>query len=172
MKKGHTKTLESVPRYLIPGCGKSGVPGLIKRHVAMICASIDDQWRLFSEGCLRNRYFRNQVLKRGPKCMACTRKLDERSRIEQHHNDYLWTCIGSLLPEDSADINRRPTADEYPQTPDCRQCHSDNPEHFEECRKRIYTVHASCHERIHEKERYFRGIARENLKSQFRNAAN
>lgn len=171
MKNRDPKTHKPVPRYLIPGCGKNGVPGLIKRHVAMICAPIDDRWRLFAEGCLRNGYFRDQVLKRGPKCLACSRKLDDRSRIEQHHNDYLWTCIGPLLLENSEDVHRKPVADEYPQIPDCRQCHIDNPGHFAECRKRIYAVHAKCHERIHENERYFRGKARDDLKEQFREAA-
>jgi len=72
---------KSVPRYLIPGRGKHGAPGLGKPHVALLCASIDDEWRLFSEGCLRNGYFRKQVLKRSPKCMACNRKLDDRSAL-------------------------------------------------------------------------------------------
>jgi len=96
VKKQNNTPPESVPRYLIPGRGKHGAPGLIKRHVALLCASIDDKWRLFSEGCLRNGYFRKQVLKRSPKYMACNRKLDDRSRVEQHHNDYLWSCIGPL----------------------------------------------------------------------------
>ena len=131
MKKRDKPPPKSVPRYLIPGCGKKGAPGLIKRHVARLCASIDDEWRLFSEGCLRNRYFRDQVLKRGPKCMACDRKLDDRSRIEQHHNDYLWSCIGDILPDGSEDLHRKPRAEEFPSVPDCRACHAANPKHFE-----------------------------------------
>jgi len=166
-----TKPPKPVPRYLIPGCGKFGIPGLIKRYSAELCANIDDQWRLFAEGCLRNRYFRDQVLARGPKCMACARKLDARSRIEQHHNDYLWCCIGTRLPEDSPDVHRAARENEHPHIPDCRQCHSDNPEHFAECRKRIYAVHATCHERIHENERVYRAKARENLMSRFNDAA-
>lgn len=144
---------------------------MIKKHVAMMCASIDDQWRLFSEGCLRNRYFRDQVLKRGPNCMACSRKLDDRSRIEQHHNDYLWNCIGELLPEGSEDLHRQPRTDEFPYVPDCRRCHLENPDHFAECLKRIYPVHAKCHERIHENERLYRKQASDDLRDQFYTAA-
>lgn len=144
---------------------------MIKRHVALMCAAIDDQWRLFSEGCLRNRYFRDQVLQRGPNCLACSRKLQEAARIEQHHNDYLWTCIGPLLPEGSPDVHRQARADEFPQIPDCRQCHTDNPVHFEECRRRIYPVHAKCHKRIHDNERIYRNQTSEDLRQQFHTAA-
>jgi len=167
MNEQELQRLKKIPLYLIPGRGKRGTPGLIKRHVAQLCFAINDEWRLFSEGCLRNRYFRGQVLKRSTKCRACERKLDTNSRIEQHHNDYLWSCIGSLLPENSDDVHRKPRAEEFPDIPDCRQCHIDNPDHFQECVKRINGIHAACHERVHSKERYFRDKSRENLIEQF-----
>ena len=161
------KKLKSIPRFLIPGRGKKDAPGMIKRHVAMICASIDDQWRMFAEGCLRNRYFRDEALKRHPKCKACNKGFDASSRIEQHHNDYLWTCIGSPLPEDSPDIHRKARPHEFPEVPNCRQCHKDNPEHFAACQSRIFPVHAACHELIHDKERYFRSRDKEELLQAF-----
>ena len=162
------KKLSKIPRFLIPGRGKSYAPGMVKRHVAMMCASIDDQWRLFSEGCLRNRYFRDEALKRSPKCRACNKAFDSGSRIEQHHNDYLWSCIGTPLSENSPDIHRAPRPQEYPRVPDCRSCHAANPEHFEACQKRIFPVHAACHELIHEKERYFRNTAKTELLTEFK----
>jgi len=171
MKQSDPEKLKKIPRYLVPGCGKNGVPGMIKRHVAMLCASIDDEWRLFSEGCLRNRYFRDHVIKRGPKCMACDRKRDDRSKIEQHHGCYLRNCIGALLPEGSEDLHRAPRPDEFPGVPDCRQCHIDNPDYFQGCIDKIYPVHAACHGRIHEKERSLRGQAADDLKTQFYTAA-
>jgi len=92
VKKQDDKRPKSVPRYLIPGCGKHGAPGLIRRHVAMLCASIDDESRLFSESCLPNLYFSEQVLKRGPKCMAWARKLcvEKRTHLDStplNHTD-------------------------------------------------------------------------------------
>lgn len=161
------KRLRKVPRYLIPGHGKRKTPGMIKRHVAQLCASFDDQWRMFAEGCLRNRYFRDEALKRSPKCRACNRAFDDRSRIEQHHNDYLWVCTGNPLPEDSEDIHRAPYPEEHPAVPDCRRCHLENPQQFEGCQKRIFPVHAACHERIHDKERYFRSEAKRKLLKAF-----
>lgn len=159
--------LKKIPIYLIPGCGKFGVPGMIKRHVAKLHESSNEQWRLFAEGCLRNRYFRDYIIDRSIKCLACGKKHTDKSRIEQHHNDYLWNCIGNILDENSPDIQRKAVKGEFPHVPDCRQCRIDNPEHFNECQKRIYGVHAACHERIHDKERYFRTKAAEKLKGDF-----
>ncbi|MEO1661089.1 MAG: hypothetical protein AAFR51_08885 [Pseudomonadota bacterium] len=161
------KRLKKVPRYLIPGHGKFGRPGMIKRHVAHVCEPIDHHWRLFAEGCLRNRFFRELILKRKPKCKACNRSFDDRSRIEQHHNDYLWACTGEVLPDDSPDIHRAPVAQEYTQVPDCRRCFKENPEQFRGCQERIFPVHAACHERIHDKERYFRSKAKQELLDSF-----
>lgn len=163
MKPKSAKRPETIPRHLIPGRGKAYAPGMIKRHVARMCASIDDRWRLFAEGCLRNRYFREEALKNHPSCAACNRTFDETSRIEQHHNDYLWSCTGEILDEDSPDIHRKARAEEFPQVPDCRSCHLKNPDQFKACQKRIFPVHAACHERIHEKERYWRTKDREDL---------
>lgn len=157
------KRLTKIPHYLIPGRGKFGRPGMIKRHVAHVCQPIDHHWRLFAEGCLRNRFFREMVLKHKPKCKACNRKLDDRSRIEQHHNDYLWACTGSILPSDSPDIHRAPQGNEYEHVPDCRKCFAENPDQFWSCQNRIWPVHAACHERIHDKERFFRDRARKKL---------
>jgi len=173
MKTPDLERLKKIPRALIPGRGKSYAPGMIKRHVAMLCASIDDEWRWISEGCLRNRYFRSQVIARNAKCTACQRKRDDRSRIEQHHVCYLNVCrhAGPLLPADSPDVHRKPRAGEHPDIPDCRACHAQSPENFNECLKRIEPVHAACHERIHDKERYFRTRAKEDLQSQFYDAA-
>jgi hypothetical protein len=81
-KTSNPNTLKSIPRYLIPGCSKHNAPHLFKHHVAPQCASINDEWRLFAEGCLRNRYSRGRILKRGPKCMACSRKLHDRARVD------------------------------------------------------------------------------------------
>lgn len=171
MDPAELKRLKKIPSWLIPGCGKSGAPGMIKRHVAPLCLPINHEWRLFSEGCLRNRFFRSEVLKSTQNCPACSRKHNQRSRIEQHHNDYLWSCIGPLLPPDSDDVHRKPTADEYPDIPDCRACKVNNPAHFAQCLKRIHPVHANCHERIHAKERYFRKRDSQNLLDQFAYAA-
>ena len=95
------------------------------------------------------------------------------STIEKHHNDYLHLCqhTGPLLPDDHDDIYRPAVNGELDQVPDCRQCHRDNPAHFEACLKRIYPVHSTCHERIHDKERYFIQKASEELQSQFHTAA-
>jgi|GEM_PF-2271964 len=173
MKKADLQKLKKIPRALIPGRGKHGVPGMIKRHVAMLCAPINDEWRKFSEGCLRNRYFRDQVMAKDPKCKACDRKMDDRSRLEQHHNCYLTVCRfdGPTLPDDSPDIHRKPRVDEYPEIPDCRQCHLSSPEAFAECLKRIDGIHAACHERVHDKERWFRNRAKDDLLEQFNFAA-
>lgn len=171
MSAAKLKKLKNIPRFLIPGRGKRNAPGMVKRHVAMMCAAIDDQWRLFSEGCLRNRYFREEALRRSPKCKACNKAFDPSSRIEQHHNDYLWSCIGSPLPEGSPDIHRKARPQEFPMVPDCRRCHEENPEHFAACQDRIFPVHASCHELIHDKERYFRNKARDELEQQFKREA-
>ncbi len=157
------KRLKKVPHYLIPARGKFGRVGIIKRHVAQVCEPIDHHWRLFSESCLRNRFFREKVLQRHSKCKACDRKLDDRSRIEQHHNCYLWACIGETLPDDHADIHRSAQGKEYAQVPDCRRCFKENPEQFRGCQERIFPVHAACHERIHAKERYFINQDREKL---------
>ena len=172
MKEADLKKLAKIPRYLIPGRGKAGSPGMLKKHVARLCFPINEEWRLFSESCLRNRYFRNRVM-RGDNCKACDRKLDDRSRIEQHHNCYLNVCRyeGALLPEESEDVHRQPRTDEWPDIPDCRQCHAQNPEHFNECLRRVHQVHAACHEKIHEKERYFRNKAKQELLDQFNNSA-
>lgn len=43
MKKRSSTPLKPVPRYLIPGCGKSGAPGLNKKAQAQSYASTDDQ---------------------------------------------------------------------------------------------------------------------------------
>ncbi len=161
------KRLKKVPRYLIPGHGKFGRPGMIKRHVADLCAPFDEQWRLFSESCLRNKFFREIALKRSPKCKACDRSFDKRSRIEQHHNDYLWACIGETLPDDSPDIHRSAVENEYKQVPDCRRCFKETPDQFRGCQSRIFPVHAACHERIHDKERYFRRKAKQELLEAF-----
>ncbi|MEM6898670.1 MAG: hypothetical protein AAF583_02705 [Pseudomonadota bacterium] len=161
------KRLTKIPHYLIPGLGKFGRPGMIKRHVAHVCEPIDHHWRLFAEGCLRNKFFRNMVLKQKPKCKACHRKLDSRSRIEMHHLDYLWACDGEILPEDSPDIHRAPYENEYKQVPNCRKCFADNPNQFWGCQNRISPVHAACHERIHDKEHYFRMRARKKLIQNF-----
>ena len=167
MSKAELKRLSTIPRFLIPGRGKRNAPGMIKRHVARLCFPINDEWRLFSEGCLRNRFFRELVLKRKPKCKACNRSFDDRSRIEQHHNDYLWACTGEILPDDSPDIHRAPMPQEYPKVPDCRRCFKENPEQFRGCQERIFPVHAACHERIHDKERYFRNKAKQELLDSF-----
>lgn len=161
------KRLEKVPHFLIPGRGKFGRPGMIKRHVALVCEPIDHHWRLFSESCLRNKFFREMVLKRKPKCRACVRKLDDRSRIEQHHNDYLWACTGAVLPDGSSDIHRAPQENEYDLVPDCRRCFAENPDQFWGCQSRIWPVHAACHERIHDKERYLRTKAKKGLLDAF-----
>ena len=161
------KRLKKIPHYLIPGRGKFGRPGMIKRHVAQVCEPIDHHWRLFSESCLRNRFFRERVIKRHPDCKACGRKLDSRSRIEQHHNDYLWACTGAILSDDHPDIHRAPVKGEYPYVPDCRKCFAENPEQFRGCQQRIFPVHAACHERIHDKERFFRTNAKQSLLDDF-----
>jgi hypothetical protein len=62
VKQSELNKLIKIPCDVIPGCGKPGVPVMIKHHVAMMCAAINEEWRLFSEGCLRNRYFREQVV--------------------------------------------------------------------------------------------------------------
>lgn len=165
--KPELKRLKKIPRYLLPGHGKFGRPGMIKRHVAKVCAPIDHHWRLFSESCLRNRFFREKALKRSPKCKACDRSFDKRSRIEQHHNDYLWVCTGGVLPDDSPDICRNPIKGEYERVPDCRRCFSESPEQFRGCQSRIFPVHAACHERIHDKERFFRNRAKTELLEAF-----
>lgn len=150
---------------------------MVKRHVATVYAHVNDQWRLFAEGCLRNRYFHEEVFLRGPRCLACERQFNRqecqvRSKIEKHHNDYLHLCqyTGPLLPKDHDDIYRPATKDEFDQVPDCRQCHMDDPAKFEACLKRIYPVHSSCHERIHDKERHFNQKARQDLQIQFDDA--
>jgi len=172
MKTADLDKLKKIPRALIPGRGKAYAPGMIKRHVALLCAPIDDTWRLFSESCLRNKYFRQHV-DRTEKCKACNRKRDSRTRMEQHHVCYLNVCrfTGLLLADDSEDIHRKPREHEYPSVPDCRQCHKDTPENFAECLKRIEPVHAACHGRIHDKERYFRKRDADELKDQFYTAA-
>ena len=129
---------------------------MIIRHVAKIFGD-DVRWRRFAEGCLRNRYFHEEVFLRGPKCLPCGRHFNKKdaavtSKIEKHHADYLRLCIGSPLPPDHDDIYRPAVKGEFDEVPDCRRCREENYEYFEGCLKRIYPVHASCHGRIHEKD--------------------
>lgn len=146
-----------------------------KRHVKDLLG-FSETWHLFAEGCLRNRHFHEQVFAHGPKCLVCDRSFSKKdgeltSKIEKHHNDYLWTCIGSLLPDDHQDIYRTSFKGEFPKVPDCRQCQIDNPEHFEGCLKRIFPVHAACHEHVHGKEKHLYDGLRSQLKNQFYTAA-
>jgi len=141
-----------VPRYL--------APKIKKRHAAVIYQAVEDQWRLFAEGCLRNRFFHERVFGRGSKCLACDRRFNRKdaavhSKIQKHHRCYSRICTGQLLSENSEDIYRPAVEGEIDAVPDCRQCSIENPEYFAGCLKRIYPVHGECHEDIHELERYF-----------------
>ena len=168
--------LKKIPRYLVPFIKKGRVPGVRKKHAAEIYATDHDRWRLFAEGCLRNRYFHEEVFMRGPKCLPCDRRFNKKeasvaSKIEKHHADYLRVCIGPLLPNDHEDIYRPAVKGEIDQVPDCRRCHEENFDYFEGCLKRIYPVHGFCHGRIHDKERHFVKKAQAKLKDDFYQAA-
>lgn len=119
-----------------------------------------DAWRAFAEGCLRNRYFHERVIKRGPKCLACNHSFNREdakisSKIEKHHESYIRLCIGAALSPGDDDIYREATDKEFSQVPDCRRCQAENPTYFRGCLKLIYPLHASCHGRVHEKEKRF-----------------
>jgi len=167
MKKGVFDKHKRVPRYL--------VPTIKKIHATEIYATAQQQWKLFAEGCLRNRYFHEQVLKRGPKCLACKRKFNHanattQSKIEKHHNSYTRLCLGPLLPAGHEDIYRKASKGEFQDVPNCRQCRKDNPEYFEGCLKIVFPVHGECHGDIHELERYYRKKRRKQLLADFRAA--
>lgn len=116
MKQSVFDKNKCIPRYL--------VPKVKKRHAAALHGDAD-WWRLFAEGCLRNRYFHERIFKRGPKCLACDRAFNKeeakvQSKIEKHHNCYLRECIGNLLPAGDDDIYRDAAEGEFDQVPDCQ----------------------------------------------------
>ena len=140
-----------VKRYKKPKRGKL-VPKVRKHHAREIMIHEPDAWLAFAEGCLRNRYFHEQVLARGPKCLGCNRRFNRkvakvRSRIEKHHESYIRLCIGSELPSSSNDILREVVEREFDRVPDCRRCHAENSEYFQGCLKLVFPMHAACQER-------------------------
>ena len=152
MNKRDLEKLKKIPRYLVPFIKKGRVPGMRKKHARQVYDADVDRWRLYAEGCLRNRYFHEEVFLREPKCLPCDRKFSKSegkvtSKIEKHHADYLRICTGALLPDDHDDIYRPAVKGEIDQVPDCRRCHAENYEYFEGCLKRIYPVHGACHGR-------------------------
>lgn len=151
MKKGVFDENKQIPRYL--------VPQVKKRHALEIFAAVEAPWRLFAGGCLRNSYFHDQVLTRGPKCLACKRRFNHadaatQSKIEKRHNSYTRLCIGPLLPAVADDIYREASKGKFAGVPDCRQCRKDNPDYFEGCLKKVLPVHGECHGDLHELERW------------------
>lgn len=163
MKKSVFDKNKHIPRFL--------VPKVKKRHAAALYGA-SERWRLFAEGCLRNRYFHERIFQRGPKCLGCDKKFNReeakiQSKIEKHHNCYMRECIGSLLPDGHYDIYRDVSGDESDEVPDCRRCEIDNPEYFEGCLKRIFPVHGECHGDIHEIEQWRNRKLKKTLMAEF-----
>jgi hypothetical protein len=152
------------------------VPKVKKRHAAKIMADEPDAWRAFSEGCLRNRYFHEQVLGRGAKCLSCNRRFNREeaknpSKIDKHHESYIRLCIGGELPEKHDDVYREAKKGEFDRVPDCRQCHKDNPDYFHGCLKLIFPLHHACHGRVHERERWYLDTWKAKLLDDFKGRA-
>ncbi|WP_347888519.1 hypothetical protein ABHF54_01390 [Nitrosomonas europaea] len=146
MNKSFFQKKKRIPLFLVPKMRKRHVPPIYKDH--------ETAWKLFAEGALRNKIFHDAVINRGNKCLACSRsfitgKIKRFPHIEKHHHCYIRLCIGHILPEGSGDIYREAGNAEFPHVPDCRQCKANSPEYFEECIKKIFPVHRSCHGYIH-----------------------
>ena len=108
------------------------VPKVRKRHVIPIFQAFEIPWKLFAEGALRNRFFHEEIMNRGPKCLACDRHFNGEnaavsSKIEKHHHCYLRFCIGKLLPPDSDDIYRQAKDSEFSLVPDLSLIHISEP---------------------------------------------
>lgn len=169
MKKPKSKRKKFIPLFL--------VPKVRKRHVLPIFQEHETLWKLFAEGVLRNRFFHEEIMKRGPKCLACDRHFNGEnaavsSKIEKHHHCYLRLCIGKLLPPDSDDIYRPAKDGEFPLVPDCRRCKAENPEYYQGCIKKIFPVHGKCHEDIHELEKLLFTNLKKKLRADFLSAVN
>ncbi len=149
MKKTFFRKKKRIPLFLVPKVRKRHVPHIYKDH--------ETAWKLFAEGALRNKIFHDAVISRGNKCLACAKALlpskTKYPHIEKHHHCYLRLCTGNILPDDSDDIYREAGNGEFPYVPDCRQCKADTPEYFEGCIKKIFPVHSTCHDHIHEVEK-------------------
>jgi hypothetical protein len=150
------------------------VPKVRKRHALPIYKTHETAWKLFAEGALRNKVFHDDVLNRGSKCLACGQKLNSGKtkypHIEKHHHCYIRLCVGTILPDDSADIYREAKSREFPHVPDCRQCKATNPDYYEGCIKKIFPVHGKCHGHIHEVEKALFDRLGEKLKAAFASA--
>lgn len=169
MKKPKSKRKKFIPLFL--------VPKVRKRHVLPIFQEHETLWKLFAEGALRNRFFHEEIMKRGSKCLACDRHFNGEnaavsSKIEKHHHCYLRLCIGNLLPSDSDDIYRLAKDGEFPLVPDCRRCKAENPEYYQGCIKKIFPVHGKCHEDIHELEKALFTNLKKKLRANFLSAVN
>lgn len=163
MKKSYFQLKKEIPLFL--------VPKVRKHHAFPLFRTQETAWKLFAEGLLRNRFFHEEILRRGNKCLACNRHFNNKkaatsSKIEKHHQCYLRLCIGKILPEDSDDIYRPIQSGEFQFVPDCRCCKTENPEYYQGCIKKIFPVHSKCHEDIHEVESYiFLNLKKKLLKS-------
>ncbi len=123
-----------------------------------------NEWLLFSEGLLRNRFMREQILKRMDKtCDWCIRKFNKedakiQSRIEVHHREYMQHCTFlKTLPTSDKDIWRSiGEGEECIEVPDCRSCYlryvRQGDKRFWRCFDLLKPLHAECHKAVHAKE--------------------
>lgn len=137
------------------------IPKIPKRWAYEVFKEREGEWRLYAEGCLRNRRFHEAIFERGSKCLVCDKPIlgKDGKRVKQcdkHHNDYLRLCIGWPLDEGHNDEIRPIEGREFYQVPDCASCEEQDPEYFAGCVNKVFPVHRHCHGRIHEVEKQLR----------------
>lgn len=149
------------------------VPKISKKWVASIYRDQNEAWRLFSEGCLRNKRFHEAIYERGHNCLVCDKliRAKKTKQTDKHHNDYLRLCTGYILQNGDDDIQREATNKDYPRVPDCRNCEDNNPEYFAGCVARVFPVHHACHGKIHELETRLTAASRGKLLKAFNQSA-